>query len=220
MFSRLDRRSLVSTKPMTRLERECAQMLRIPGNTSERRARGLMNLRLHELGHSSTCSRCGGSGKYSYNAVSGSRCFGGGGLGGRPPKVTRELLGRVAESVERGDLDLYLERTRMLHIAKKAPGRVLDAWGAVGVSDHYQWHSKDERDLMIGREVNRPMAEAYERVRALAGEVESLAFRLGKAKTAEQRQSIREKSVVKAEEVEIGRASCRERGEGAERGER
>src|SRR5690625_7766163 len=107
MFSRLDRRSLVSTKPMTSLERECAQMLRIPGNTSERRARGLMNLRLHELGHSSTCSRCGGSGEYSYNAVSGSRGFGCGGLGGGPPQGPRGVRGRVGGGGGGGELGVF-----------------------------------------------------------------------------------------------------------------
>ena len=31
-----------------------------------------------------TCSRCGGSGRYSFNLIHGTKCYGCGGIAGRP----------------------------------------------------------------------------------------------------------------------------------------
>lgn len=57
-----------------------------------------------------TCSRCGGSGQYSWNAMHGSRCFGCGGHGYKLTKrgaaaqeLYRELLSKKVEDLQVGD---------------------------------------------------------------------------------------------------------------------
>ena len=44
------------------------------------------------------CSRCGGTGNYSWNQRDGSRCFGCGGSGYVLPKITKKYIEKVAEA--------------------------------------------------------------------------------------------------------------------------
>lgn len=44
------------------------------------------------------CSRCGGTGNYSWNQRDGSRCFGCGGSGYTLPRITKKYIEKVAEA--------------------------------------------------------------------------------------------------------------------------
>ncbi len=90
------------TKPLTALELTCATLLQVPANLPDDKRRARMNTRLHALGHSAPCGRCGGCGNYSFNQISGTRCFGCGGAGGVPPKMTRALIEAVEKTVAAG----------------------------------------------------------------------------------------------------------------------
>lgn len=59
---------------------------------------------------STTCSRCGGSGKYSYNQIDGDRCYGCGGTGYKLTKrgaaanqYFRSLISKPASAIQQGD---------------------------------------------------------------------------------------------------------------------
>jgi hypothetical protein len=65
--------------------------------------------RLVKLGLGKTCGRCGGSGHYSYNQISGTTCFGCGGRGEVVRKLTQPLLTRAKAAVAEGKLDALLE---------------------------------------------------------------------------------------------------------------
>ncbi|MFP3709693.1 hypothetical protein SB783_37400 [Paraburkholderia sp. SIMBA_009] len=66
-----------------------------------------------------TCSRCGGTGKFSYNAMDGDRCYGCHGAG---KKYTKR--GAVAAA--------YLKSLRQVHAADVKPGDSIRVAGVVG----------------------------------------------------------------------------------------
>jgi len=77
------------------------------------------------------CSRCGGSGSFSYNRQDGTMCYGCGGSGHMAPKTiaqAEETLKRARIFVEAGKLDEY---GRCLYMAKRLEGRhnrLFKAW--------------------------------------------------------------------------------------------
>lgn len=81
--------------------------------------------RLAKMGFGSVCGRCGGSGRYSFNLLHGTTCYGCSGLGSVKPKLTRELFERISEAVAAGALDLYLERMARKQQVEKAE-KILD----------------------------------------------------------------------------------------------
>ena len=93
--------------------------------------------RLRELGKLETCSRCGGSGRYSYNMIDGDRCYGCNGAGVTLPKrYTKRLMHEVQAAVEGGALDAYFERNRKRNAARKAIAGLVaearEAYKAIG----------------------------------------------------------------------------------------
>ena len=64
--------------------------------------------RLNALDLLVTCSRCGGSGRYSYCQMYGDRCFGCNGSGKGLPRLSARLVKVVQEEVAAGGLDAYL----------------------------------------------------------------------------------------------------------------
>lgn len=192
------------SKSLSSLELTCATLLRVPASLSDDKRRARMNTRLHALGHAAPCGRCGGSGNYSYNQISGTRCFGCDGAGGVPPKMTRELLAEVEKSVAAGALDRYLEGVRMRQAAQGAEKQVMNAWMASGVSKAYDWQKAAngiEPDRQIANEINRPMCQAYEAVRKVAGELDSIGYKMKKAKTQEAREGLEAQRLQAAAKV-------------------
>lgn len=46
----------------------------------------------NRMGLGATCGRCGGSGRYAYNPVDGTRCYGCNGVGYRLPRLTKQFV--------------------------------------------------------------------------------------------------------------------------------
>lgn len=118
-----------------------------------------------------TCSRCGGSGQYSFNPIDGTRCFKCGGSGQLMPttkKGLNELLRNAEKCATNGTLDAYLEKLRKDAQAKKAQDTALSAWKAASkfVYGMYTWRdfvgAEEGSELHQRSESNKKIAEEYE----------------------------------------------------------
>lgn len=87
--------------------------------------------RLRALGLADTCTRCGGSGQYSYCQQWGTTCFKCGGSGHQMPKLTRKLLSNVLDAVAAGKLQPYLDLLALRAEAKKTVDRLLSDYAAL-----------------------------------------------------------------------------------------
>ena len=76
--------------------------------------------RLNALGLLATCTRCGGSGHYSYCQTHGTTCFGCGGSGKGLPKLTKTLVKTVQDKVAAGELNAYLALCQAKKTARAA----------------------------------------------------------------------------------------------------
>jgi hypothetical protein len=91
---------------------------------------GSMLPRMRALGLAEPCTRCGGSGSYSYCQMYGTRCFGCNGGGTMLPKITPALLRKVAVAVAAGDLEPYFAEQKRIGECKRLatahlePGRL------------------------------------------------------------------------------------------------
>lgn len=93
--------------------------------------------RLKALNLADTCSRCGGSGEFSFNQRDGSTCYGCGGSGIKMPKVDAELIASARDKVKNGGLDPYLERLAALKRSKEI---------SKNISSDYQSLKNEEED--------------------------------------------------------------------------
>jgi hypothetical protein len=71
------------------------------------------------LGYTTECSRCGGSGHYSYCQMYGTTCFGCSGSGKMVVKPTVKLIKEAKARIAAGALDAYFERNRRINTARK-----------------------------------------------------------------------------------------------------
>ena len=116
---------------------EFKEALQITSLTDELKIAGTVNLRLIALGHFENCSRCGGSGHYSYNQRDGSRCFKCNGRGKIAHKLTAKLLKEVKQQVEQGALVPYIEDQKNKYFARSAGDLIMKAWEGLGLN--YNW---------------------------------------------------------------------------------
>lgn len=167
----------------------------------EKRIRA-MNARIFGLGFGVDCSRCCGTGHYSYNQLSGTRCFKCGGAKYEMPELTRDLFERIERAVIAGELDKYLANVRARQAvekaAKGATDAVMKAWQAHDLSAVYKWNlaTSEPYHREIADKVNKPMCDAFDRVSKLATIADSLSYKLsGRARnskplTTEQRATL------------------------------
>jgi hypothetical protein len=106
-----------------------------------------LNARIVGLKIGPVCSRCGGSGRYSFNQVDGDRCYGCRGAGNCLPSE-----GAFAATCERakvvaadGTLDTYIARIQARARCKNASKRVFAAWQAMDALNGYDksWRTLD-----------------------------------------------------------------------------
>ncbi|MHC4296447.1 MAG: hypothetical protein ACYS7Y_04030 [Planctomycetota bacterium] len=97
-----------------------------------------IGVRLVALGHSDCCSRCGGSGEYSFNQMDGTRCYGCGGVGQKPKRLTIKLLAQVKQDVADGKMQPYLDAMKARGAAKKASQEFFCAWGDNPIVKQYE----------------------------------------------------------------------------------
>lgn len=83
--------------------------------------------RLKELGYTVTCSRCCGSGRYSYNQMDGDRCWGCDGRKVMLAKLTEEIVREAMTRIANGELAGYFARVA----AKKAVNTKVKAFWAL-----------------------------------------------------------------------------------------
>lgn len=68
--------------------------------------------RLCALGYTEVCGRCGGGGRYSWNAIDGDKCFGCGGSGKRLAKITAATVAEALARIEAGELAAYFAENK------------------------------------------------------------------------------------------------------------
>lgn len=86
---------------------------------------------LFALGLREICSRCGGSGHYSFNQIDGSRCFGCSGAGKRAATLTAAVLEAARVKVEAGELEALRAAGRAKNQARREIAPLVEAARAV-----------------------------------------------------------------------------------------
>lgn len=164
-------------------------LLRVPEIADENKRLSRLLSRIVGLEHGEACSRCWGSGHYSFCPGYGTRCFKCGGAGSYAPKLTAKLFAALTEDVAAGKLDEYLANLTAKTLAKKAAktatDRVMAAWKGSGVSEAYDWTKASGRDMnpvdeAISHEINLPMSKLYTKVSDLSSELDSIGYRVPK----------------------------------------
>lgn len=99
---------------------------------------------LHALGLRETCSRCGGSGHYSFNQIDGSRCFGCNGAGERAAPLTAATLEAARVKVEAGELETIRVKARAKAAARREIAPMVEAARVIYavIADEYTAGSK------------------------------------------------------------------------------
>lgn len=88
------------------------------------------------------CTRCGGSGSYSFNMIDGSRCYGCAGMGERLTKrgkAAREMFQSLcsveAQTLKAGDTVVYDNKRRALQEVTAGPAKATFGTYQVGYED-------------------------------------------------------------------------------------
>ncbi len=190
-------------------------LLKVPATlagkpVSDERRIQAMNARLFGLGFGVECSRCNGTGHYSYNLISGTRCFKCQGSKFEAPKLTQDLYARVSAAVESGALDAYLSSVRarlaVERAAKGATDTVMTAWSALKMDSVYSWIKASQGvqpDKDISNEVNAPMSAAYKRVSELATKADSIAYKLNGGARNSKALSNEERAALETDRAQV-----------------
>lgn len=193
------------TATKKRPEADFMSLLQVSPSANAKKRTAWLQARIIGLGHGAVCGRCYGSGHYSSNAVSGTRCFDCLGTGWVAAKLTDTLFAALATDVAAGKLAAYIEelRTRQVvaHLCKTAVDTVMTAWQGVQVGKFYDWSLAAQGiqpHKQISVEVNKPMHDAYQRTRAAVDVIEKLTRQLAKATTEADRIAI--KAQIKSEQ--------------------
>lgn len=183
---------------MSKTKQDFLSLLQVSDKLHKDRQVGLLDQRIVALGHGVVCSRCSGSGHYSFNLVNGTTCFKCHGSGQLPPKLTNKLYAALEADVISGKLEVYFAEVRGRLAAERAVNNaselVMNAWQASGVSKAYSWQLAAQQiqpHRQIADEVNRPMCEAYERVQKAVSAVSSLQFKLKRASDKAQSDDLK-----------------------------
>jgi hypothetical protein len=105
----------------TEIHNKLCEVLEIPLKGNQQKELSIIQFRLKYLGLLETCSRCSGSGNYSYNQINGSVCFKCNGLCVLLPKIIKQSLIDEAEKlVKEGKLIPYFEEVKRSREIEKA----------------------------------------------------------------------------------------------------
>jgi hypothetical protein len=132
-------------------------------NTSEKNAiTRTMKLRL-----TPACTRCGGSGNYSFNPFDGSRCFGCRGCGVQPPsdRHAASILAGAKAAMADGRYDTYMKALKVRQEAQAMSKRIFAAWHASEAAKGNPSHMKRDNECspreLACRNANGKIADAY-----------------------------------------------------------
>jgi len=96
--------------------------------------------RMTALGYVSTCGRCGGSGRFSFNTMDGDRCFGCNGKGRKLCAITAAMVAEAKARQEAGELAGYFARVQAIAAAKQEIGPLVEEARAIyaTIGDAYE----------------------------------------------------------------------------------
>jgi cytochrome c1 len=103
---------MTTTKPASKLMTEALALFAVKDEKG-------VSACLYALGLRQACTRCGGSGHYSFNRVNGTVCFGCNGQRQHAAKLTREVLEAARVKVAAGDLEAIRAANRARKAARK-----------------------------------------------------------------------------------------------------
>lgn len=173
-------------------------LLNVAEMSDAKRRKTVLEARIVGLGMGDVCSRCYGSGHYSFNPVNGTTCFKCLGAGFMAPKLTNKLYAALEPIVASGKLDAYLDEVRariaLRNACKGATDAVMNAWKESGVSKAYDWSLAAQGvqpHKRISTEINAPMCAAFKSVSDATTALESLQFKIKRAETPELRDAMK-----------------------------
>ncbi|MFK4131910.1 hypothetical protein ACI2KR_06400 [Pseudomonas luteola] len=179
-------------------EADFSALLKTTGVTDSAKRAQIIQARIILLGHGTYCSRCGGTGNYSFNLMDGTRCYGCDGTRYGTTKLTNELYAALEKDVEAGLLDTKIEeareRMKIKKICNTAEEVVMQAWHDSQVTKAYDWQlavKGIQPDRLISDVVNKPMCDAYTATCNAVKHVNSFAHKLKRAQTASEAEAIR-----------------------------
>lgn len=98
--------------------------------------------RLVALGYSEVCTRCGGSGRYSWNQINGDICFGCNGARKMLAKITPAIVSEALVRIEAGELAGYFAEIKARKEIKAANDALWAAYKATAIAAAYTEGSK------------------------------------------------------------------------------
>ena len=136
--------------------------------TNDRQTINSIFWRLEYLGYTEICSRCFGSGHYSFNMTDGTKCLKCNGFKTViPSKITKTLEQQIVADIDAGKLEPYFERLQILKKVRLAKSSVMDAWINSGISRLVDWHKYDDPENERLKEINTMIADEYKRIETL-----------------------------------------------------
>lgn len=124
-------------------------------------------IRAMKLRLTPVCGRCGGSGHYSYNQISGTVCFSCNGYGCKVPseRNREEILINVQTAIDNGTYKNYLDGLEARKKGKVLKDKMFSAWRAsiAAKNNPKHWLRDDEITPfeLAAREANSRIANAY-----------------------------------------------------------
>jgi hypothetical protein len=154
-----------------------------------------VQVRLAALGMKKACTRCGGSGHYSYCQMHGTTCFKCGGSGAQTQPLTPELFAKAKAKVEDGSNAAHVARLREDAALKKVRKSVMDAWSAASKVNVRDWRGWREPLHGKASEFNERMCRAYEAVQKAEEALGSATFTATRKPTTLEKREAAEVSL-------------------------
>ena len=165
-------------------------LLEVPEKATDEKRLSLLQLRIAKLGLGQTCSRCNGSGHYSFNLVHGTvcfKCYGSGFNFITKAGFNNKLYNSLESLVLSGKLEQYFERQKELGKARNASQlltKFQKAWTDSGIPGAYNWLKQSngiQPDKDIGDQVNKPIANFNKQLDKKCSEIRTLVNKLSEA---------------------------------------
>lgn len=122
--------------------------------------------RLARMGIGETCTRCYGSGSYSFNTTDGSRCYGCGGIGVVGTALDSASLQALEDAKDSGQLSRFRLMWWAQGVERCAHTELMRLWRGTGIERQYSWFkSADQKpgewhhDIAV---INQRMCDAYQ----------------------------------------------------------
>jgi hypothetical protein len=131
------------------IHNKLCEALEIPLKNNHKKELSIIHFRLKYLGLLETCSRCSGTGNYSYNQINGTICFKCNGLCVLLPKVIKQsLIDQAEKLVKEGKLVPYFEEVKRTREIEKSEKTINDMiWKSKISKDYVIEYDKDRKNI-------------------------------------------------------------------------